>query len=387
MDWFYAFNQQKCGPVSEGVLVQKINSGELPRSVLVWNSGMSEWSEAQASPLTLQFSSVQPPPLPGISTKIPSGTTTRLVGEMGVLTDKVLHDLRELTPQFLMPLDEIKSFRWVKDRNLILLAGVGLFPLLCLSLFEDLKSAYWALALYFSTLWALFFYVRFPSPQVTGKRAAICFFGTGLVSITLLLMVQKVPPLTWLRGWAESDSIIVHWVGMFAGVAIWEELCKLLVVFFTVKTAAEKLTLQALLFYGLMSGLGFGIYEGVSYQMGLNLLANNIGTYYLLNVVRLTTLPFLHAVWTGIAAYFVGLSLLYPERKHGLIVAAVLIPALLHSLHNTFAGLLGFAVDFLSVLALLVYLQKSSAFELRLPTTGTKSEVENKEASTTVPTK
>jgi hypothetical protein len=143
MDWFYALNQQKVGPVSEGVLVQKINSGELPRSVLVWNPGMSEWIEAQSSPLATQFSSIQPPPLPGISGKTPSSPTTRLVSEVGGLTDKVLLDLRELMPQFLMPFDEIRSFRWVKDRNLLTMAGIGLFPLLCLSLFNDLRSAYW----------------------------------------------------------------------------------------------------------------------------------------------------------------------------------------------------------------------------------------------------
>ena len=301
MDWFYALNQQKVGPVSEGVLVQKINSGELPRSVLVWSPGMSQWIEAQASPLTAQFTSIQPPPLPGMSGKTPPGPTTKLVSEVGVLTDKVLYDLRELMPQFLMPFDEIKSFRWVKDKNLITLAGIGLFPLLCLSLFNDLKSAYWALALYFSTLWAAFFYLQFSSPQVTRQRAVICFFGTGLVSITLLLMVQGVPPLSWVVQWADSSNLIEHSVGMFAGVAIWEELCKLLMVFVMVKTSAEKLTLQTLLFYGLMSGLGFGIYEGVKYQMGRNVLAANVGTYYLLNVMRLTTLPFLRAVWTGIA--------------------------------------------------------------------------------------
>jgi hypothetical protein len=41
MEWYYALNQQKLGPVPEGALVQKINAGELPRSVLVWSPGMA----------------------------------------------------------------------------------------------------------------------------------------------------------------------------------------------------------------------------------------------------------------------------------------------------------------------------------------------------------
>ena len=78
---------------------------------------------------------------------------------------------------------------------------------------------------------------------------------------------------------------------------------------------------------------------------------------------------------------------MYPARKHGLVVAAVLIPALLHSLHNTFSGLLGFAVDFLSVLALLVYLRQSADFESRLSTSKPEGAVENKETSATMPMK
>jgi RsiW-degrading membrane proteinase PrsW (M82 family) len=363
MNWHYALDQQKSGPISEDNLVERLNSGDIARSALVWNPKMSEWVGVMDSSLALRLSPLDPPPIPSNFGKSPPRTTTKFVSEVGVLTDKVLRDLRELKPQFLMPWDEIKSFRWIKDRNLMLVAGIGLFPLLCMTLFDDLKSAYWALALYFSTLWALFFYRQFPSSQVTQKRALACFFGTGLVSITVLLLLQKIPPLVWLREIAGSNNLLPHFFGMFAGVTIWEELCKLLMVVVMVRTTSERLTLQTLLFYGLISGLGFGIYEGVSYQMGLNLLVDNVGAYYLLNVIRLTTLPFLHAIWTGIAGYFIGLSMLYPDRKHGLIVAALLIPAVLHALHNTFGGLLEFGIDFLSVLALLVYLRQSSAFE------------------------
>ena len=131
------------------------------------------------------------------------------------------------------------------------------------------------------------------------------------------------------------------------------------------RTSPERLSLQTMLFYGLMSGLGFGIYEGVSYQTGQNwfLLSDSPGNYYLANVIRLTSLPFLHAVWTGMAAYFLALSTMYPSRKHGLMVAAILIPALLHTSHNTFDGMFEFAADFISVLALLVYQRQSAAFE------------------------
>src|SRR5262249_7128502 len=126
---------------------------------------------------------------------------------------------------------------------------------------------------------------------------------------------------------------------------------------------AQTQLLKSALLYGLLSGLGFGIYEGVTYQMGPNLAVRDQGLYYLLNVIRLTSLPFLHAVWTGIAGYFIGLSVMYPHRQHGLIVAAMLIPAALHTLHNTSENAERLAVDFLSVLTLMAYLRRSEAFE------------------------
>ena len=289
---------------------------------------------------------------------VEAGHTPGVVSGVG----HVIEDLRELMPQLLMPLEEIKSFKWLKDVDLLTVAGIGLFPLVCLRLFDDLRSAYWALALYFSLLWAVFLYRQFPSPQVKRKQAVMCFFGTGIVSITLLLFVPH--PFRLLEEATRESALPLRFLGMFLGVAILEELCKAAMVFVVVGTAHETLSLQTVLFYGLMSGLGFGIYEGVSYQMGFNLeVTGDPATYYLLNVMRLTSLPFLHAVWTGMAGYFIGLSVIYPRRKRGLVTAAILIPAFLHASHNTFGGLIGFAVDFLSVLALMVYLRQSSVFE------------------------
>jgi RsiW-degrading membrane proteinase PrsW (M82 family) len=84
-----------------------------------------------------------------------------------------------------------------------------------------------------------------------------------------------------------------------------------------------------MLFYGLMAGLGFGIYEGINYQTSYNFRfaidaagyrdrATYAAEYYLLNLIRLTTLPFLHAIWTGMAGYFIGFAAQFPRRKRGM---------------------------------------------------------------------
>jgi protease PrsW len=120
---------------------------------------------------------------------------------------------------------------------------------------------------------------------------------------------------------------------------------------------------QSMLFYGLMSGLGFGIYEGVGYQTGANLQTGSMGAYYLNNMLRLTSLPFLHAIWTGIAGYFIGFAYQYPRRKAGLLVIAIGLPALLHGLYDVAGNTIALLFALLSVLALYLYLAKSVYFE------------------------
>jgi RsiW-degrading membrane proteinase PrsW (M82 family) len=86
--------------------------------------------------------------------------------------------------------------------------------------------------------------------------------------------------------------------------------------------------------------------------------------YYLLNLIRLTTLPFLHAIWSGMAGYFIGFAAQYPDRKRGLLIVAIGVPALLHGTYNTFSGdALGLIIALISVLALSLYLSKSVEFE------------------------
>jgi RsiW-degrading membrane proteinase PrsW (M82 family) len=122
-----------------------------------------------------------------------------------------------------------------------------------------------------------------------------------------------------------------------------------------------------MLYYGLMAGLGFGIYEGVNYQERINpLISSGYGDYYIFNVVRLTALPFIHAIWTAIAGYFIGYAYQFPERKRGLVIIAIVMPSFLHgtynavSMHSTVSSL---GVALVSVFALNLYLAKSRDFE------------------------
>jgi RsiW-degrading membrane proteinase PrsW (M82 family) len=123
-----------------------------------------------------------------------------------------------------------------------------------------------------------------------------------------------------------------------------------------------------MVFYGMMSGLGFGIYEGVSYQQTFN-RAQAVDLAYFLDIARLTSLPFLHAVWTGIAGYFLSFAALFPAKKYGLWVLAIIIPAAFHAIYDSFGwGLIGLGAALLSVILLMTYLSNCVQMQRTLTT-------------------
>ncbi len=273
-------------------------------------------------------------------------------------------DLRALAPHLLLPFKEIRYFDWLKSRRLIAIAAVGLVPLFVHSTSTDVLTSFWAIALYCSVLWALFFYYVFPTPEVRISTAALCFFASGVLSISVLLLAYQLPPLSWLIPVVQSRDLLSRLFGFTVAVGLPEELCKALPLLVLLKKS-DPLPPQVMLFYGLMAGLGFGIYEGVSYQMDRNFRFASTGAeYYLLNVIRLTALPFLHAMWTGIAGYFIGFAGMYPRRQLGLLIIGLGLPAVLHGFYNTFSGtIIGLGFALLTVLALNVYLARSVEFE------------------------
>jgi RsiW-degrading membrane proteinase PrsW (M82 family) len=91
----------------------------------------------------------------------------------------------------------------------------------------------------------------------------------------------------------------------------------------------------------------------------------------MLNILRLTSLPFIHAVWCGIAGYFISFASLYPKYRIALYFLAIAIPALLHGVYDTFCGtLLGTVVAlpvmFITVILLNAYLKQGVNYQSKL---------------------
>jgi len=71
-------------------------------------------------------------------------------------------------------------------------------------------------------------------------------------------------------------------------------------------------------------------------------------------------LPFFHAIWAGLGAYFASLSFIELRYKYSFRIVGVLIPAILHALYNTFGlNMYGILVIIFSTISLTVYVTKS----------------------------
>jgi RsiW-degrading membrane proteinase PrsW (M82 family) len=214
-------------------------------------------------------------------------------------------------------------------------------------------------------IWGIFFHSIFKTPQVKLKTTVTIFFLTQLV-IFLSVDVLRLTAINPLYRLIESSSFLPRLVGFIAGVGVFEEAVKALPLFFICYRAKGPILPQTAVFYGLISGIGFGVFEGVGYQLSVNAKLDYNNSFFL-NIARLTSLPFLHAIWSGIAGYFVALSVLYPKSRQPLWVLAIAIPAMLHGLYDTLGwSIPGLAISYIGVALLIVYLQKAKDFGGRM---------------------
>jgi len=64
VSYYAAINGQQQGPFESSALEQKIKSGEIGRSTLVWHAGLTEWTSAEKVPELAGIFAMTPPPLP-----------------------------------------------------------------------------------------------------------------------------------------------------------------------------------------------------------------------------------------------------------------------------------------------------------------------------------
>lgn len=278
-----------------------------------------------------------------------------------IITQIKSFGLNLLLPKKSFSLATLKS-----DQKLFILSLIGLAPAFLIKFSGAGIFTFYAIALYFSVIWGLFFYTIFKTNQVSILKSVIIFFSVQILIFVLfdLLRITEMNPLYALIN--DNNTFIEKLIGFIFGVGVFEELVKLIPVFVLIRFSKEPLLPQTVVFYGLISGIGFGVFEGVIYQLTVNSKLD-YGTGFFLNIARLTSLPFLHAIWAAISAYFISFSFLYPNNRYSLWLLAVFIPAVLHGVYDVFTwSLPGLFISYLGVALLIVYLKNAKDFQNKI---------------------
>ena len=299
-----------------------------------------------------------------------SPSTTTLLKAMKLCSWKIPRtkslwaSFKKLGVDVIFPIREITSMSWLQERRFLLLATMGLLPLLILFITGGVIT-YIAIAIYFSALWGMVLFSFFKTPEVNLKTCCACYLSTAIFSTTILIMIHATGVLNAVKIWEDSPWFCLRFLGMFIVAGFPEEICKALIIFLLVRRKGVICVPQTIVLYGLFSGLGFGINEGVCYQLGVN-RTQGVDTAYFLNVLRLTALPLLHAIWCGISSYFIAFSALFPLHRGGLLGIGILVPAILHALYNAVIGWGCLVPATIGIILLTIYLTNARIIKQKL---------------------
>jgi RsiW-degrading membrane proteinase PrsW (M82 family) len=278
--------------------------------------------------------------------------------------------LKDIGRELIIPNDILSKKVIQKDTRLLWLALLGLAPAFLITFTQRLPVfiTFYVISLYFSVIWGLFFFYFFKTPQINTKTTIGLFF---IVQIFVFIIwdvfhLPSFPIINIFYGFTESPSLFLRLIGFIMGVGILEETAKALPLLLIIRRAKEPFIPQSMVFYGLMSGIAFGVFEGVQYQMTVNAELDYANAFFM-NVARLTSLPFLHAIWAGMAGYFIAFANLYPKYRISLYFLAIFIPAVIHGLYDVLGwNILGLLLTFLSVILLMSYLKQGVNYQSKL---------------------
>lgn len=276
----------------------------------------------------------------------------------------IVSQISAIGGELLFPKTTLFSKQFLTDQRFMILALVGLLPMLIMQIPLGGFFVFYEVSLYFSVIWVLFFYDCFKTPQVGLKTTLAVFFITqAFVFIAWGLGLPQKNPFYIFTGAGFPINIL----GFTLGVGFTEELAKAVPLLIILYRAKEPLIPQTMVYYGLISGIAFGVWEGVEYQMTVNAEQEYTVSFYL-NILRLTSLPFLHACWCGITGYFLSFANLYPKYRKGLYVLAFTIPALIHGLYDSMANLpfVSLFMVFIGLMLLMVYLKQTVNYQSKL---------------------
>jgi RsiW-degrading membrane proteinase PrsW (M82 family) len=239
---------------------------------------------------------------------------------------------------------------WLTDPTLrqwprLLIAAYALAPVVLLILLQnttDLKTLGWVYCLYIAPLWAfVFWWLIRPGPI---RRLHL---GIGAIIIAAEFILIPTLTVPWEKALAPGNSShsLIHYI---YGVGLAEEITKalpvLVLAIFLLKVRKMKLDVRMWMFLATLSGLTFGIYEASTVYVPLDIITiakgGAIGIPEFVERVFVDGLQ--HALWAGVAGFFIGLGANYRRQRFLLWSLGIAIPAVLHGLNDwSLSGVFG----------------------------------------------
>lgn len=212
-----------------------------------------------------------------------------------------------------------------------------------------------ATAVFFGVIWLIFIPGDATPKQILTVGLATATFGiifllgvqwiaaatggwymTGASIITLLFYIIKFIGFSYSAAMDPDTGFLLSFLGFTFGVGLCEELTKALPVIFYIR-GGSKLDWRGACLWGLASGVGFGIAEGIMYSSEhYNGIAAS-GTY----LVRFVSCVGLHAIWGASVGIMVWRrrDWLQSDCEWGELWASLLyvlaVPMVLHGLYDT----------------------------------------------------
>jgi RsiW-degrading membrane proteinase PrsW (M82 family) len=232
----------------------------------------------------------------------------------------------------------LKDPGWKQGSRLLVIA-YGLLPSIFVVLFSassDLSAPGWAYSLAIAPLWAVAFWLLIRPGHITKQ---VGWLAVAIVATVLVLLPTVTLPWENALDKTATSHNLLPWI---YGVGFAEEVTKALPILLAalVLRWVWKITLdvRVWMFLGTISGLAFGVRESVlytsSYLMQGNHKAGLAVPLILTFAQRVFVDGFQHAVWAGIAAFFIGMGVNYRRRRIPLILFGVTLPAVLHALND-----------------------------------------------------
>jgi RsiW-degrading membrane proteinase PrsW (M82 family) len=237
----------------------------------------------------------------------------------------------------------LKNPGWRQGLRLLVIA-YALLPLIFIALLStssNLQTPGWAYGLYIAPVWAIGFYLLIRPGPIRRLEIQI---AVGIIVWTLVWLNVVTININDHLGKAGRPLSFSAAIGVGFNEEITKALPVLLAGLILLKFRSTKLDARMWMWLGTIAGLTFGVAEAALYTSREIVIihvaqAPNQAVAAILSFAeRVFVDGFQHAVWAGIAGFFIGMAVNYRRRRIPLIILGVTIPAFLHALNDWSAG-------------------------------------------------